>query len=222
MGKSNHRYMDTRRRELILALSGMSGAEDPGVVTPPVPDPGTPPAPPSDPPTPPETPDPSPPAEDRTYTKAEVDAIINESKGYRKRAQAAEGKLSEAEKAQMNELERAKKEAEENKTRADEAEKRIAVLTLQQNVVTEAVAQGFTNPSDVVAFLNLTDIKLDDDGKPDTNSLKAAIKRLATEKPYLLKTNAGNGDGGARGGHAVDKSAEYEKEYQSRGMVPIS
>lgn len=221
MSESNPRYMDTRRRELILALSGMSGAEDPGVVTPPVPDPGTPPAPPSDPPTPPETPEPQP-NEDRVYTKAEVDAIINESKGYRKRAQTAEGKLSDAEKAQMTALERANKENEENKKRADEAERRVTVLTLQQNVVTEAVAQGFTNPSDVVAFLNITDIKLDDDGKPDTNSLKAAIKRLATEKPYLLKTNAGNGDGGARGGHAVDKSTEYEKEYQSRGMVPIS
>lgn len=211
--------MDTRRRELILALSGMSGAEDPGVVTPPVPDPGTPPAPPSDPPTPPETPEPQP-NEDRTYTKAEVDALINESKGYRKRAQAAEGKLSEAEKAQMNELDRAKKEAEEAIKRADEAEAKIARLSLEATVKDEA--KDFTNPSDVVHFLDLDSIKLDDDGKPDTNSLKAAIKRLATEKPYLLKSNAGNGDGGARGGHAVDKSAEYEKEYQSRGMVPIS
>lgn len=219
MSKSNPRYMDTRRAELILALSGMSGAEDPGVVTPPVPDPGTPPAPPSDPPTLPETPEPQP-NEDRTYTKAEMDKEIAESKKYRQRAQTAEGKLSDREKADMTETERAKTEAAELKAENEKLKTSLSRVTLEKSVVAEA--KDFTDPVDVLSFLDIASIKLDDDGKPDTNSLKAAIKRLATDKPYLLKTNAGNGDGGARGGHAVDKSTDYEKEYQSRGMVPIS
>lgn len=204
----------------ILSL-GISGAEDTGGAPP---DPGTPPTPPTDPPTPdPDpTPDPSP-TPDKVWSKAEVDAMIKESKAYRKRAQEAEAKVAEAEKAQMTELDRAKKERDEEKQKAAELEKQIARLTLEQHVVTEAASQNFATPSDVIPFLDTAAIKMDDDGKPDTNSLKAAIKRLATEKPYLIKGagGSGSGDGGARGAHTVDTEAELQKEYQSRGMVPV-
>ena len=204
---------------LSFLLRGISGAEDAGGAPP---DPGTPPTPPSDPPAPPADPPTDPPTPDRTYTKAEMDAAITESKNYRKRAQEAEKWKADQEKAQMSEVDRLKTEAAEAKKEAEEAKLRIARLTLEQHVVTEAASQNFATPSDVIPFLTLSEIKLDDDGKPDTNSLKAAIKRLATEKPYLIKgaNGAGSGDGGTRGGHNISKEAEYEKEYQSRGMVP--
>ena len=163
------------------------------------------------------------PPEEKTYTKAEYDAIVKESKNYRKRAQDAESKLSDADKAKMGELERAQTEAKEQKERADELEAQLSRFRIEGFITKEATAQNFADPSDAVAFLDMTSLKLNDDGEPDTNSLKAAVKKIAAEKPHLIKGagGAGSGDGGARGGHGTDKTADYDKEYQGRNMVPI-
>lgn len=219
------RNLDEATRAFFLSRSFISGAEDPaGAVAPTVP---ATPDPSSTTPPDPATIDPEPvmgpPADGKTYTQEEVNKFVEESKKYRQRAQAAEKKLSDHEKAQMTEKERAEANAREAITRAEAAEAELARLRLERAVESEASAQNFTTPADVMAFLDIKSLKLDDDGKPDTNSLKAAVKRVATEKPYLIKGASGSGsaDGGARGGHLTDKSAEYKKEYQDRGMVPI-
>jgi hypothetical protein len=220
------RNLDEATRAFFLSRSFISGAEDPaGAVAPTITDPATPD--PSTTPPDPATTDPEPvmppPADGKTYTQDEVNKFVEESKKYRQRAQAAEKKLSDHEKAQMTEKERAEANAKEAITRAEAAEAELSRLRLERAVESEASAQNFTTPADVMAFLDIKSLKLDDDGKPDTNSLKAAVKRVATEKPYLIKGagGAGSADGGARGGHQTDKSADYKKEYQDRGMVPI-
>lgn len=217
------RDLDTAARIYFFTTSVVSGAEDSatGAVAPTV-DPATDPV-----PDPAAAPDPepvmAPPADGKTYTQAEVDKFVDESKKYRQRAQAAEKKVSEFEKTQMTDKERAEANEKEATTRAEKAEAALARILVERAIETEASSQNFTNPSDVIAFLDVASLKLDDDGKPDTNSLKAAVKRVATEKPYLIKgaTVPGSADGGARGGHQVKKSDEYNEEYQRRGMVPI-
>lgn len=217
--------LDAAMRAYYRTLTGISGREDPAGAVAPTVDPVTDPATPT-------TPDPTidpepvmaPPADGKTYTQAEVDKFVEESKRYRKRAQDAEKKVTEFERTQMTDKERAEAKEKEATTRAERAEAELAQLRVERAVETEATSQNFTNPSDVMAFLDIKALKLDDDGKPDTNSLKAAVKRVATEKPYLIKgaTVPGSADGGARGGHQVKKSDEYDKEYQDRGMVPMS
>lgn len=166
----------------------------------------------------------TPPTPPRTYTQEEVDRFITESKSYRKRAQDAENKVAEFEKGKMSEVEKVSKEAEQAKTRATEAETKLARLTRERSIEKEAVAQSFSDAADAILLVDLESVKTDDEGNLDPASLKAAITRLAKEKPYLIKgaVGAGSADGGARGGAApTDKVAEYTKEYQSRGMVPM-
>lgn len=212
------------RREFFLSLPILAGAEDPAGAEAPTADPLTDPA--TDPLTTPPDPEPvmPPPADGKTYTQAEVDKFVEESKKYRKRAQDAEKKVSEFERTQMTEKERAEATAKEAVTRAEAAEAELAQLRMERAIEAEATSQKFTNPADVIAFLDIKSLKLDDDGKPDTNSLKAAVKRVADAKPYLLvgASQPGSADGGARGGHQMKKSDEYDKEYQGRGMVPIN
>ena len=50
-----------------------------------------------------------------------------------------------------------------------------------------ATAAGFTDPGDVLAFLNSEELVKDDE--PDADAITKAITKLATEKPYLLKAD---------------------------------
>ncbi|MEU4016186.1 hypothetical protein AB0E56_13085 [Microbacterium sp. NPDC028030] len=50
-----------------------------------------------------------------------------------------------------------------------------------------ATAAGFTDPGDVVAFLNSEELVKDDE--PDADAITKAITKLATEKSYLLKVD---------------------------------
>lgn len=53
-------------------------------------------------------------------------------------------------------------------------------------VKSAATLAGFTDPGDVLAFLKSEELVKDDD--PDADAIKKAIDKLATEKPYLLKS----------------------------------
>lgn len=51
-----------------------------------------------------------------------------------------------------------------------------------------ASAAGFTDPGDVLVFLNTEELVKDDE--PDSDAISKAITKIATEKPYLLKPGA--------------------------------
>lgn len=56
---------------------------------------------------------------------------------------------------------------------------------VSSEVKVAATAAGFTDPGDVLAFLNSEELVKDDE--PDADAIKKAIDKLATDKPYLLK-----------------------------------
>lgn len=65
----------------------------------------------------------------------------------------------------------------------------------------KAAAGGvLSDPADAVKFLNLDDFDVDDDGNVDESAIKAAIKKLVKDKPYLAAGHAGAGTGSADGG----------------------
>lgn len=57
---------------------------------------------------------------------------------------------------------------------------------VSSEVKVAATAAGFTDPGDVLAFLKSEELVKDDE--PDEDAIKKAIDKLATDKPYLLKT----------------------------------
>jgi hypothetical protein len=110
------------------------------------------------------------------------------------RAKAAEQKaadllreLEARENAGLPELEQARKRAEaaekraeENERKAAEADARVANLTKASWVTAAAREQGFTDPSDAAAFLDLSVID-------DEKDAERAVKRLTQSKPHLIK-----------------------------------
>lgn len=156
------------------------------------------------------------------FDKEYVEKLRRENAKYRTERNDLQSKLDEFEKAQMSELERAQTEAQEAKAQAEAAQAELRKTKLQSALLSHAT--GFHDPHDALLLIPQDQISVDDDGNPNTNSVKAAIDRLAKEKPHLLKSNnPGSGDGGAGrdGGTNLGdaKEAEYEKRYAEMGGV---
>lgn len=97
-----------------------------------------------------------------------------------------QAQMEERESAGLPELERMKKDMERVQKRADEAEAKAAAADTklarsQKERWVTAAAKDFADPSDAAAFLNLDDIE-------DEKDAERAVKRLATQKKHLLKT----------------------------------
>lgn len=162
--------------------------------------------------------------DDQTVPMSEVRKLRREAAKYRVQAKEALDKLSEKEKAELSEIDRAKVEADEAKQRAELLESELKRERFRNALIAEASSQKFTDPSDVIALISQEDIATEDDGTPKRSSLKAAVERIAKNKPYLLATsNPGSGDGGSRGGNpdTNDTARKYEQTIQSRGGVKI-
>jgi hypothetical protein len=169
--------------------------------------------------------------EPQTFTREYVEALRAENADWRTKyreteakAKEHESKLSEYEKAQMDDLERAQKEAEENKTRAEQLEANLRDERLRNAIVRFATEKNFHDPQDAVSLIDTSEIKFDDDGRPNEQSVKSKIDKLAESKKHLLKThNPGSGDGGAHG-DGVEEDAlikQVSQELQSKGHVLI-
>ncbi|UGS27587.1 phage scaffolding protein [Microbacterium resistens] len=89
--------------------------------------------------------------------------------------QYLESQKTEHEKA----LEAARAEA------AGETRTKFLGRIVSSEVKLAATAAGFTDPGDVLAFLDSEELVKDDE--PDVDAIKKAIDKLATDKPYLLK-----------------------------------
>lgn len=68
--------------------------------------------------------------------------------------------------------------------------------------VKAAAAGKLADPTDAPRFIDLTKIKVGDDGEPDAKQIKKAIEDLVKEKPYLAANGQGWGDVGG-GGHTT-------------------
>lgn len=158
------------------------------------------------------------------FDRAYVEELRKEAANYRKRATAAENKLQEEEKAKMDDLTRAQTDAAEAVARAEGLEARVAELLLSQAVTSAATSANFHDPQDALSLLNRSEIVVDEEGVPNAQSVAAAVARLATQKPHLVKaTGPGSGDGGARGtppATVEEKQAEYVSQFQQAGGVP--
>lgn len=134
---------------------------------------------------------------DKTYTKAEYEQILNRLRAADQAKGKAEKRLNELDEAQLSELEKAKKDL------AD-AHARIADLQTKemQGRIANAILQfpGFTwhDPEVVLQVVDKDMIEFDEEtGR--AKGVKAALEKLAKDKPYLLKGKT-SGTGGSGGG----------------------
>ena len=161
--------------------------------------------------------------EPKAYDQAYVDELRQESAKYRTKAKELEDEKAERERAEMSEADRAKAEAAEEKFKREAAETALVDERKRNSILAEAGKLKFKAPEDALAFVDLADITLNQDGTPHKTSVEAAVKKVADARAYLIG-GAGSADGGAQGA-APQADADWLKEQQAdiaaRGGIPV-
>lgn len=136
------------------------------------------------------------------------------AKAEKERADAAETKLREYEDKNKSELEKAQRDAEEFKAKADK---------LQAQVNDQAVKLAFFESGSAALFKNATtglrllkeelgELKPDDEGKVDTKTIKAKAEALLKEQPYLAADGDSEGSAGGSSGDASGRPNNGKKD----------
>lgn len=128
----------------------------------------------------------------KTFTQAELDRVVSERLA-RERAKYGDVDSLKAAKAELDEL-KARNASELDRAVAaarKEGETAAATRANQRLVAAEAralaAAASFHNPRDAAQLVDLSKVKVSDDGDVDGDAVKALIDELATERPYLVK-----------------------------------
>lgn len=113
--------------------------------------------------------------------KANHEAATN-----RKKLQAFEEAERKRKEAEMTELERIKAENERLQKKALEAEESAKRRALEAEVIRQSAALGYADAKDALAMLPVTEFEMNEAG--EYVGIDEALKKLAEQKPYLLKT----------------------------------
>jgi hypothetical protein len=140
--------------------------------------------------------------------------LRRENQQLRARAKAAEEKALGYETAQMTELEKAKQAAALAEAEAAKLREAVKQDRILNAIRSKAAGANFHDPEDATRLIDLADIEVGEDGKPDGRSVKAAIDRLVKERPHLVKQpSPGGGDGGPTG---QPKPPTFDDRVRSR------
>lgn len=109
----------------------------------------------------------------------------SEAAKYRKRLRELEAQAEAAREAEMSETERLAKQLADAQQTLQERDAQTRSLALESAVAVRSNALGIVDAEVAVALLDREALDYDDSGRPDPESLDAALKRLIKSKPYL-------------------------------------
>jgi hypothetical protein len=69
----------------------------------------------------------------------------------------------------------------------EERENRAKTQLIRAEVKSIANRLGFHDPADAMSQIDLSNVKVNDDGEADSQAIEAKLKEVAQKKPYLLK-----------------------------------
>lgn len=99
-----------------------------------------------------------------------------------------------------SELQKAQRDLQEVTNERDELVSELSSAKLDLAFFKSGVAGQFRDPADALKFLDLKDIKVDDDGNVPEKDIKVAAEALLKQKPYLSRTDDDDsGDDGDEG-----------------------
>lgn len=143
-------------------------------------------------------------------------AAEKKAKILEKNSQAAPGKAGDQGKAGGKDKQASPAESDDEDTSDPRYQKMVDKFREQSLASTVAgIAKNFADPSDVYRFLDteLFDYTQDDDDPSqvvwDEAEIRAAVKALAKEKPYLLKPESDGGQGGQVGSGARQSGPKF-------------
>lgn len=137
--------------------------------------------------------------------QAKLAAANREAAKYRKERNTAKNELDKLKDAELSDLEREKKRADDAETKLQESMSRVRDSNLRV-----AIAQSDSNIVDVetaTMLLNKRGLEFDNDGEPI--GIKDALTTLVSDKPFLVgKATARQRTGGTNGGAGNDEDSE--------------
>lgn len=114
-------------------------------------------------------------------TEEELQKKLDEAERLRKEKLSDEDRLKA-------ENDQALKEAAEAKAETARIKAETFTLLMRADVIAEAAAQGFADPSDAWAFVDRSKIEAKDDGT--FTGVKAAVTKVGEQKPHLKSTQS--------------------------------
>ena len=137
------------------------------------------------------------PDNERTFTQAELNDIVQGRLSKKERAIADElGMTVDEAKARLKAIEQAKEdeksaveklqeELENFKKQAEQERERAARIKRESQIKDSANKLDFNDPSDAITFLDQSKFEYDDDG--NIQNADTLLNELAENKPYLIK-----------------------------------
>lgn len=112
-----------------------------------------------------------------------------------RRASTAEGKLTDRERAEMSERDRANAERDAEKAERERLQGELRRRDVADEIAALAPRVGITDPRLAARLLDMSSIEFDESGKP--KGLQAKLTALKSEYPILATRTVGSSDGGA-------------------------
>jgi hypothetical protein len=149
-----------------------------------------------------------------TVSKAEYDALMARMAAADRNAATAQARVQELEGKDKTELEKAQQALADANKRIDELTKGRESMVLSNAFLTVKDTPTWHNTSAALALLDKSLITIGDDGK--VTGMEAAVKKLQTDHPYLVKKADGqNGDG--QGGNGQQQQGGQNGSGQQGG-----
>lgn len=122
---------------------------------------------------------------DAEKSQRELSEARSEAARYRKTLRDTEARLKDLETAQMSEADKAKKELEDLRGYKSSTSEAVKALNLQMSVERAARKLGIVDEEAAFALMDKSKVSYGDDGRPDADTVQAALDALLTAKPWL-------------------------------------
>ena len=127
-------------------------------------------------------------AQEQQFDAAYVRKLRAEAAENRKRLRELEAKVKADEDAKLTEQERLQKRIAELERKDTEYQQTLQERTVRYEVMLMANKLGIVDPDAAFRLLDVSSLEFDDDGKP--NNIEKVLKKLVSDKPYLIGGNS--------------------------------
>lgn len=124
---------------------------------------------------------------EKTFTQSEVEALIKGRLAKFSDYEDIKKELTDIKAASQTEQERAVEVARKEARAEALAEVNKRLIAAETRAV--AASMGFLYPEDAHLYVSTDDVAMKDDGSVDGDSVKAALKKVAKDRPALVKSD---------------------------------
>jgi hypothetical protein len=146
----------------------------------------------------------------KTYTQAEMDAIMARMQAADRTAAQKTADLKKITDAQLSEQEKKEQDLKDAQEKASKLAVRVQEQAVENAFLTDRT-YSWVNPGSALKLLDRDGVTVDDDGK--VQGMKAALDKLAKSDSYLIKTPDGDDASGGKGKQGTTGSTGTNRQH---------